>query len=65
MGDRHLNFHENRDNLDAHIGQDSVERRGELTGSISDEEPELGEAITEIHEVTAGLTSIQRIGRPS
>jgi hypothetical protein len=32
----------NCDHADAHIGQGSVERCGELTGSISDEEPELG-----------------------
>ena len=37
----------NPDHVDAHIGQDSVERRGELTGPVSDEDPELGEVIAE------------------
>ena len=31
----------NPDRLDAHIGQDSIERRGELADPIADEEPEL------------------------
>ncbi len=45
----------NPDHADAHIGQDGVERRGELTGPVSDEEPELGEAIIEIHGQVADL----------
>jgi hypothetical protein len=39
----------NPDHADAHIGQDSIERCCELTGSISDEEPELGDALAKIH----------------
>jgi hypothetical protein len=45
----------NPDHADAHIGQDSVERRGELASSVSNEEPELSGAITEIHDQVADL----------
>jgi hypothetical protein len=46
--------------LDAHIGQDSVERPGELAGPVSDEEPEVGDVIAEIHHEVADL-----LGGPS
>jgi hypothetical protein len=45
----------NPDYLDARIGQDGIKRRGELAGSISDEEPELGDAVAEIHDEVADL----------
>jgi hypothetical protein len=51
---RNLNY------LDAHIGQDSVERRGELAGAVSDEESELGDAVIEVHHEVADL-----LGGPS
>jgi len=40
---------------DAHVGQDRVERRGELAGSIADEEPELGGAVTKVQDKVASL----------
>src|SRR5262249_28871298 len=40
---------------DADISEDRVERRGELTGPISDEEPELTDAIIKIHHQIADL----------
>jgi hypothetical protein len=53
--------------LDAHIGQDSVERRGELAGPVSDEEPEVVDVIAEIyHEVVdllGGLSPSRWVGR--
>lgn len=45
----------NSHHADAHIGQDSVERRGELTAPVSDQEPELGDALAEIHHQVADL----------
>jgi hypothetical protein len=39
----------NLDHADARIGEDSIERRYKLTGPISDEEPELSDAIAKIH----------------
>jgi hypothetical protein len=45
------------DHTDAHIGQDGVERCGELASPISDEEPELGDAIVEVHHEVADLLS--------
>src|SRR5581483_8000201 len=48
------------DHADAHIGQDSVERCGELAGAISDQETELREAIAKVHHQVAGL-----LGSPS
>jgi len=45
----------NSGHADAHIGQDSVERRGELTSSVSNEEPELSGAITKIHDQVSDL----------
>jgi hypothetical protein len=50
----------NPDHVDVHIGQDSIERRGELAGPVSDEEPELGGALAEIHHEVADL-----LGGPS
>ena len=45
---------------DTGIGQDCIERRGEVSGAVSDEEPELGDAIAEIHHQIADL-----LGGPS
>ena len=45
----------NADHADAHVGEDSVEGRGELTGPISDKEPELRDSITKIHQQIADL----------
>ena len=39
--------------LDTSTGQDRVKRRGELTGPVADEEPEVCCAITEIHHKDA------------
>ena len=39
--------------LDTSTGQDRVKRRGELTGPVADEEPEVCCAITEIHHKVA------------
>jgi hypothetical protein len=53
----------NSHHVNAGIGENSVERRGELTGSVSDEEPELGEAIAKVHDqVTDLLGSPPAIG---
>jgi hypothetical protein len=41
--------------LDAGIGQDSVKGRGELPGPITGQEPEVGDAITQIHQQVADL----------
>jgi hypothetical protein len=46
--------------VDTGVGQDSIERRGELSGAVSDEEPELGDAVAEIHHQVADL-----LGSPS
>jgi hypothetical protein len=43
------------DHADADIGENSIERCNELTGSISDEKPELGDAIAKIHHQIADL----------
>ncbi len=45
----------NPDHADAHIGQDRIERCGELAGPVADEEPELGDAIVKIHHQVADL----------
>jgi hypothetical protein len=45
----------NPDYADADVREDSIEGRGELTGPISDEEPELGDAIAKIHHQIADL----------
>ena len=45
----------NLHDLDAGIGQDRVKLRGELTGPITDQEPEAGGAITQIHQEVADL----------
>jgi hypothetical protein len=50
----------NPDHLDAHIGQNSVERCGALASPVSDEDPELGEAIAKIHHQGTDL-----LGGPS
>jgi hypothetical protein len=50
----------NPHHADAHIGEDSIERCCELTGPISDQEMELGDAIAKIHHQVADL-----LGSPS
>jgi hypothetical protein len=45
---------------DAHVGQDRVERCGGLAGSIADEEPELGGAVTKVQDKVAGLLGSPR-----
>jgi hypothetical protein len=45
----------NPGHADAHVDEDRVEGRGELTGPISDEEPELRDSITKIHPQIADL----------
>jgi hypothetical protein len=50
----------NPDYADAGVGENSIEGRGELTGPISHEEPELREAIAKIHHQIADL-----LGSPS
>jgi hypothetical protein len=47
------------DGVDARAGQDGVERCGELTGAVAEEEPERGGALAEVHQEVAGL-----LGRP-
>ncbi len=45
----------NPDHADADVSQDSIEGRCELTGPISDEEPQLSDAITKIHHQITDL----------
>jgi hypothetical protein len=45
----------NPDHTDAHIGEDRIEGCGELAGPVSDQDPELGDAIAKIHHQVAGL----------
>ena len=45
----------NPDYADADVREDSIEGRGELTGPISDEEPEPRDAIAKIHHKIADL----------
>jgi hypothetical protein len=45
----------NPDYLNAHIGQDRIERRCELASTISDKKPKLGDAIAKIHHQVAGM----------
>ena len=45
----------NPDYADANVSEDSIEGRCELTCPISDEEPELSDAITKIHHQIADL----------
>lgn len=45
----------NPDYLDAHIGQDRIERCCELASPISDKKPKLGDAIAEVHHQVADL----------
>lgn len=40
---------------DVRIGQDRIERRGELASSITNEESELAGTVTQIHQQVAGL----------
>jgi hypothetical protein len=47
------------DYLDARVRQHRVERRRELPGPITDEEPEPGNTLAEVHHEVAGL-----LGRP-
>ena len=42
---------------DAHVGQDRIEGRGELAGSIANEEPELSDPVTKVPAKVAGLLS--------
>jgi hypothetical protein len=41
--------------IDPGAGQDGIERRGELAGTVADEEPERGGAVVEVHQQVAGL----------
>ena len=41
--------------FDAGVGQDRIERCGELPGPVADQEPEVRGAITEIHQEVADL----------
>jgi hypothetical protein len=50
----------NPDHADADIGQDNVERCRELASSVSDQTPELGGAIAEVHHEVPDL-----LGGPS
>jgi hypothetical protein len=43
------------DHLDARVCQHGVERGAELTGSVTDEEPEAVCLIAEVHQEVAGL----------
>jgi hypothetical protein len=45
----------NLDYADALIGEGCIERRGELTGSVTEEEPEVSDVIAEIHHQVADL----------
>ena len=45
----------NPDYLDAHIGENGIERCGELAGPVPDEEREFGDAIAEVHHEAADL----------
>src|SRR5215217_938235 len=48
--------------LDARVRQDRVERRRELPGPVTDEEPEPGGTFAEVYDEVAGLLRVQ--GRP-
>jgi hypothetical protein len=41
--------------LDADAGQDRVERLGDLPGPVTDQEPEVRNAITKVHQQVADL----------
>jgi hypothetical protein len=45
----------NLDHVESPVGEDSIEGRSELTSPISEEKPELSDAITKIHHQSAGL----------
>jgi hypothetical protein len=57
----------NPHHLDAHIGQDGIERCCELSGPISYQEPKLGEVIAEVHhqvvDLLGGPTAVRIRGR--
>ena len=40
---------------DAGVGQDRVKRCGELPGAVTDQEPEVRGAVTEVHQEVADL----------
>jgi hypothetical protein len=46
--------------LETRIGQDRVKRRGELPGPVTDQEPEAGCAVTQIHQGGCGSTARSR-----
>ena len=56
------------DHADAGIGQDRIKRHCELAGAVPDEEPELGDTLTEIdHQVAdllGGPLPVRVRGRP-
>jgi len=49
-----------RTHLNAHIGQDSINRRSELASSILDEEPELGGAVAR-KSTSVGVSSLATV----
>jgi hypothetical protein len=49
--------------LDTSVGQDCVERLGELPGPVPDQEPEARGAITQIHQQVADLLDSPRAVR--
>jgi hypothetical protein len=51
------------DGVDARVGQDGVERRGELAGPVADEEPEGGGMVVEVHQQVPGLLGGPGSGR--
>jgi hypothetical protein len=48
--------------VDARTGQGSVERRGELTGPVADEEAECGGSVVEVRQEVPGLLGGPRSG---
>jgi hypothetical protein len=40
----------NLDHLDTSAGQDSVERGGELAGPVTNQEPEIANSVTQVHQ---------------
>ena len=51
--------------VDAGVGQDGVERPGELARSVADEELEGGGVVVEVHQYVAGLLGGPGSGRMS
>ena len=45
----------NLHDLDASVGQDRIKRRGELPGTVTDQEPEACGTITQIHQQVTDL----------